>query len=206
MATVALLGIPVLFPRLRSQWIRVVLIGLSMVMAVGLFYTPTFQKRFFWKGHGTISQVLRGDFLTFGRFEVWPLILREALRHPVLGHGVGTTRTFVPTVWQDISLPHNDYLRVGFETGLVGLALFLSAAVAQFISLWRLKNRYGGLAEIVCSAGILGGLLFMVCALTDNPLTYAIWVTNPLFLLIGAAYGYSTRLTDAESEPLAPLV
>jgi O-antigen ligase len=189
MATVALLGVPILFPRLRSQWLRVALIVVSMLMGIGLFYTPTFQKRFFWTGHGTLTQVFRGEFLAFGRFEAWPKILTEAKLRPWLGHGVGSTRTFVPQVWQDISLPHNDYLRVGFETGIIGLVLYLTAATAQLISLWRIKNRGEGMVVIVSSSAILAGLLYMVCGLTDNPLTYAIWVTNPMFLLIGATYG-----------------
>jgi hypothetical protein len=39
----------------------------------------------------------------------------------------------------------------------------------------------------------MGWAILLLTMCTDNPLTYALWVTNPLFALTGAAYGVATR-------------
>jgi len=43
------------------------------------------------------------------------------------------------------------------------------------------------------AAALLGWFVFLISACTDNPLIYAVWFTNPLFALMGAAYGVATR-------------
>ena len=193
MATAAILATPVLHPRLKSTTIRLAAIAFFLAAGIGLFYTPVFQKRFFYEGKGTLSQALRGDFLGAGRFEAWPLIYAEAENTPWLGHGVGTTRSFVPTVWEEMALPHNDYLRIWFELGLLGLSVFLLAALAQMISLGREMSQAKGIVRYAFAAALLGWFVFLISACTDNPLIYAVWFTNPLFALMGAAYGVATR-------------
>jgi|GEM_PF-1154225 len=193
MATLALLAVPVLHPRLKSTTIRFGAIAVFLAMGIGLFYTPVFQKRFFYEGKGTLSQVMRGEFLGAGRFEAWPLIYSEAENKPWLGYGVGTTRGFVPTVWEDMTLPHNDYLRIAFELGILGLSIYLLATFSQMISLGREMSRTKGIVRYAFAATLLGWFVFLISACTDNPLTYAVWFTNPLFALMGAAYGVATR-------------
>ena len=193
-ATFALLLLPVLHPRLKSQWMRVGMIGFFMLAGIGLFYTPAFQKRFFYTGRGTLGQLLRGDFLGFGRFDAWPKILREADKNPMLGHGVGTTREFVPKVWEDITLPHNDYIRVYFETGAAGLVVFILGYLGLLLSMLICLRRSEGLVAQAFGAAIMGTLMFLLMALTDNPITYALWIMNPLMLIMGAAYGMRTEV------------
>lgn len=193
MATLALLAATVLHPRLQSVGVRLVTMAVFGAIGLGLFYTPVFQKRFFFEGKGTLTQVMRGDFLGFGRFEAWPPIYDEAIKRPWLGHGVGSTRSFVPTVWEDMSLPHNDYLRIGFELGLVGLGAFLVAILIQMVSLRWEMIRSKGIVRYAFAAVLLGWTMFLLAACTDNPLIYAVWFTNPLFALMGAAYGVVTR-------------
>ena len=83
-----------------------------MVVALGLFYTPIVQKKFFESGSGHLSEAFQGDYAGAGRFEAWPAIWDEAWSHPKLGAGVGSAYDFVPLVWEDINHVHNDYLRV----------------------------------------------------------------------------------------------
>jgi O-antigen ligase len=188
MATLALLLIPILHPLYRQHLWRVggvlTLAGLGVV----LFYTPIFQERFF-DGGGTLEDVANGDFLSFGRFETWPDILDEAWRHPWLGAGVGSITTFVPTVWDDVVHPHNDYLRVGFDVGLVGLSVFLGVLGWQ---LWDIQVRIRqsrGVVRSAFAAAWLGLLLFMISSFTDNTLIYNLSYMDPLFAVLGAAYG-----------------
>jgi O-antigen ligase len=193
MAALALLLAPILHPLVRSWlWPVGALLG-TAALGVALFYTPIFQERFFYEGSGTLGDLFEGNFLSFGRFEAWPDIWAEAWRRPFFGAGVGYAYGFVPTVWDGMTYAHNDYLRVGLELGLVGLALFLGSLVWQ---LWDLRGRIRrsqGALRTAYAASWLGLVLFMITAFTDNTLSYNLWYMNPLFALLGAAYGVDGR-------------
>jgi hypothetical protein len=193
MATLALLLVPVLHPLYRSKLQNVVVLGASMVLGLLLFYTPTFQERFFYTGSGTLQDVYEGDFLTFGRFETWPDIWEEAWRQPWLGHGIGTAYNFVPTVWEEMHFCHNDYLRVGFELGLVGLCLFVAVLAWQIRHVWVRMRQSEGVLRTAFAASWLGLMVFVISAWTDNTLSYNLWYMNPLFAVMGAAYGVAGR-------------
>jgi O-antigen ligase len=192
MATFALMLAPVFHPLYRSLLLKLATLVALAGLGVAVFYTPIFQERFFDSGSGTLSDVLEGDFLSLGRFESWPDIWYEAWQRPVLGHGIGTATKFVSIVWPEVSLVHNDYLRVGFELGLVGLAVFLLVTAWQMAAIRRqLRKPLGHLPEVqhALAAAFLGLVVFLIMACTDNPLTYNVWFTNPVFVLLGGAYG-----------------
>jgi O-antigen ligase len=193
MASLALLVAPIFHPLTRSRLWNFLAGGVLLVPAIGLFYTPTFQQRFFYTGSGTFSDLFAGEFLSFGRFEAWPDIWDEAWLHPWLGAGVGTTFDFVPTVWPEMNHVHNDYLRIGFELGLVGLTIFLITVIWQLWDIRRcITNTQGPLREAY-SACWLGMILLLITGLTDNTLIYNLWYTDPLFALLGAAYGLHSQ-------------
>jgi O-antigen ligase len=189
MATLVVLLIPVLHPLYRLYLLRVggvlALAGLGVV----LFYSPIFQERFFHGGSGTLEDVANGDFLSFGRFEVWPDIVDEVWRRPWLGAGVGTIFTFIPTIWDDMNHAHCDYLRVSFEVGLVGLTIFLGVLAWQLWDIQVRIRRSRGVVRTAFAAAWLGFLVFLIAAATDNPLIYNLWYMDPLFAVLGAAYG-----------------
>jgi O-antigen ligase len=197
MATVAMLLIPVLQPLYRTHLWRVVLLLGIAALGVAIFHTKTFQERFFWGGSGTLEDVLEGNFLSFGRFEAWPDIWDEAWRRPWFGHGVGSAYDFVPTVWENMHQVHNDYLRVGFELGLVGLAVYLFVLVWQLSDLAVCLRSSEGITRPAFAAAWMGLLVLVISSLTDNTLGYNLWYTNPLFAVLGAAHGVAAR-TGAE--------
>ena len=123
-ASLAMLLLPLLNPVVRNFWRKTAVLVTIALIGLGLYLTPIFQERFF---GGTSYGTVQGEFDSAGRFDAWPLILEEALRYPWFGHGIGTVQRFVPEVWPGVPHPHNDYLRVGYELGVVGLTLFLVA-------------------------------------------------------------------------------
>jgi len=68
----------------------------------------------------------------------------------VLGAGVGSSIPFVKAIWDGVSHPHNDYLRIGFELGLVGLAIFLVAIAVQLVDLVKLAKKTEGAIQQDC--------------------------------------------------------
>jgi len=204
MAAGTTLLLPVFHPLVRGWHWRAVLVLVLLVASVALFYTPMLQQRFFHSGSGGLADLTGDDMQTSGRFAAWPLIYERAWRHPLLGAGVGSISAFVPTVWTDMTHAHNDYLRIGFELGLLGLGVFLAVLVWQARDLRRQMARSRGPARAAFAAAWLGFAGFLVLAVSDNPLIYNVWYMNPLFALLGAAYG--TAVADAPPAPASDAV
>ena len=137
-------------------------------------------------------QLFRGDIVSMGRFETWPLIWTEAWRHPILGAGVGSAFSFMPTLEPGIYYLHNDYLRVWYECGVVGLTIFMGVLLWQIVHLQRQIARSKGICRCAFTASLLGLLALLIASLTDNTIVYNLWYMNPLFAVMGAAYGVSS--------------
>ena len=129
------------------------------------------------------------------------MIWEEALLRPVLGHGVGSSYSFVPKVWHDMAMVHNDYLRVVFELGFVGLAIYVAVLLWQMYETRIRAARSSGAPHEAFVAAFLGFCGLVITCCTDNTLIYNLWYTNPLFALLGAAYG-AARTVDSSGNPI----
>lgn len=188
MASVTLLVLPILNPT-DGRFLRKAIAGVVVVIgALALFATPIMQQRFFYTGTGELRDVWDGDFDSAGRFEAWPLIAEQAVKHPWMGHGVGSVAAVVASVWVDQVHPHNDYLRVAYELGGIGLVVFLCAAAWQLWDLYRQIGRTDGTLQQAFAGAWLGLTAFLFIAITDNPIMYTLNYMNPVFVLMGAAY------------------
>lgn len=73
------------------------------------------------------------------RFDWWQNSVQLIRLKPVFGHGTGAFETVQSKLikeseTQTTDNPHNEYLLLGVQTGLVGLGLFLALLLAQFLS------------------------------------------------------------------------
>lgn len=189
MAGAALLLVPLLNPLYRSRLTRFVMAGSLVAAGLVLFYLPMVQERFFYSGSGTLSQVSKGDFRDSGRSVIWQTLLDRVPEHPLLGAGVGSSGSYLLSLWSNMSHAHNDYVRVLYDLGGLGLAMFLLLLLWQSADLVRGFRQSGGATRCAFTASLLGLFVFLFTAATDNPLVYHLWYMNPLFALIGAAYG-----------------
>jgi O-antigen ligase len=200
MATMTMLILPVISPlggRVSRKLLVVASIGL---IALVVFSVPTMQQRFFRGESGSLQRILKGDFDSAGRFEAWPLVLEEVQKRPWLGHGQGSVEAFITEVWEGQTHPHNDYLRVAYELGILGLMLFLVVMAWQLWNLGRWIRSTDGVVQQAFAAAWIGLVGFLVIAFTDNPIIYNLYYMNPLFALMGAAY----RTAWEETQPIAP--
>lgn len=144
----------VLLLTLVSRRVRPRQIGLAaVVLALVLLATPPeFLRRL-----GTIGEILPGGEEVIdpdSSFQERKLYVLTAwamfLDHPVLGVGAGNYTThfdryadvvgFSARDYEqpgEVHYPHNLYLEIAAETGLVGLAVFAGAVAAAFVSLRR---------------------------------------------------------------------
>jgi O-antigen ligase len=107
----------------------------------------------------------------------------------VLGWGAGSSTDLVELAWPGITEPHNDYLRIIFEQGFVGLGIFLTAAVGQMALLRREIRRCDGEKKIGFVTAYLALAVLLVVSFTENTIVYGLWYMNPLFAVLGGAYG-----------------
>jgi O-Antigen ligase len=193
MATLAIIMIWFVYPHYRRHATKVALIAAIPIIAMSLFYLPMFKDRMF-KGEqtGTLQEVRDGkvELQGSGRFEVWPVVFKEAHRKPILGQGIGSSEDFVGSLWEGTSKTHNEYLRILFEQGYMGLIIFITVALAQLVQLRkRFRHLEDGVLRQMYTAAYMALALVLVVAATDNPFGYSVWFMNPLFALIGVCYG-----------------
>jgi O-antigen ligase len=130
---------------------------------------------------------------TSGRSNVWPAIMRSAEERAFIGHGLGSSQNVTVELWQSVGHPHNDYLRVWHDLGIVGLVLFVATTVGWvrfcFGDAWTAFGR-GDTSEqrILPLAAFLALLGVLLTAFTDNAVIYA-FVMAPVGILVGAGLG-----------------
>lgn len=175
---------------------RLMLVGLIVIGVIGLFNTPIIQSRFFNSetghgGSGKLEDVAAGEFDGSGRFEAWPRIYKEANRAPVFGHGLGNSIYYTYKVWPPMDKPHNEYLKVYFDSGGVGFACFLISMLSSIAGLYWVfhKSARLGVHNWPAAAAIMGMWCFAGLATVDNPLVYGNNFLHPLFAVIGISYG-----------------
>ena len=84
----------------------------------------------------------------------------------LLGHGVGTAE--VKGIALQERSPHNDYIRIFYDLGIIGLFIYLALIIFMFKLMMRSKNRYAALIY----------MFLITFSLTDNLIffSYSTWV------------------------------
>jgi O-antigen ligase len=175
----------------RKALLQTVVVGAVFggALAAGImFYQPMYDR--FFKEDASL-QVGGVAINATGRTVVWERIWNSYLNHPIFGQGAGSTGPFINIEGMDH--PHNDYLRILHDYGLVGLALLLAGFTAIGFRMLQgaLRTKQAGrIAQPIHVAAICA--LFGVCCamISDNPVSY-IYVMAPLGVLLGASLGLS---------------
>jgi len=135
------------------------IIGLVTMFLVGLFISPTLQKRI-----GALSK----DMKTFNeRLDVWNEALESAKERPILGWGYGSgifhrreLHVKTTTVSPPKAGPENMFIHVLFHQGIVGLGVYISLLVAGlfvfFKSALRTENSLRACVLVTVCGIILG--------------------------------------------------
>ncbi len=130
-----------------------------------------------------------------GRTAFWKATIDSYAQSPFIGRGAGSSEVLMQATFTDIGHPHNDYLRVLHDYGLVGLALWLSAVATLAWRIGREFVRADRLHLPEASLHLSALLVLAAVALTmasDNALVY-VFVMGPAGALIGASLGAACR-------------
>jgi O-antigen ligase len=122
---------------------------------------------------------------TMGRRRMWEMVLSNASDSWLLGHGVGTASQLINEYFPGLGHPHNEYLRLYFDFGIVGLALF----VVGYLGLaWRVLRSARKTDHPLHWAAFIALFGIALVAITDNPFVYP-FVMLPLGSLVGLSLG-----------------
>ena len=198
MATAAMLLAPFANPLWRGWLPRLAYLAGIGVLLIFVVHTTAFQERFFFGEQRAMHDLVEGNINSSGRYELWPVLWAEAMKSPVFGHGIATAGIYMDDQGFLLGHPHNEYLRVVFELGFVGLACFLGAVAFIGTDAWRRALATSGELSHAFAAVCMGMAVLLVMCATDNPLPYNVAFMHPLFLLIGAAYGAADNLSGKE--------
>ena len=167
----------------------VLLLGAAGLAVAAFLFAEPLRERFF---GGYTTEVAGGlEVSTSGRDALWPVVIDSAMRSPIVGQGLGSSQEALTVFGDAAAHPHNDYLRVWHDLGLVGLACFVAGLLAMLVTLWRDWRRPAAATSPsrgLSLAGLLAVLAFALAAITDNAVIYG-FVMAPLGVVAGAALG-----------------
>jgi O-antigen ligase len=140
-----------------------------------------------------------------GRSHLWATLWDSGREHLWAGQGLGTATQVIQAEYPLLVHPHNDYLRLLLDTGVIGLGLWLLGAAVIAYRLLRGVRRASAprtaSAAWAASAALLGIAVTMI---TDNSLVYS-FVMLPLGVLVGAglreAHASGTATAGASPDP-----
>lgn len=191
---VAGLSLPLSFSPQRIQ-VRFIMFVLVALGGLALFYTDRVQDKMFIEGKGTVDDLTNYENVaTHGRRHMAEMMTIEIAKDPWLGHGANASEDFVVKLTAgQLTHPHNDWLRLLYDYGIFGTAIFTITISAQVFNLLRRGRRSEGNRRILfyaCASSFLSQLFIMF---TDNILLYAAFFGNIQFAVIGLAYAADKR-------------
>jgi O-antigen ligase len=212
LGAIGLSGVFLLLTYTRSAWIATVagllvvafyegkrllpLMGFAVVLVVML--VPSVAMRFSDLSTETTQSGAAGNSLVW-RFEYWQQALQLS-DNPVVGAGLRTVQAST-----DVSKePHNDFIRVYVETGLIGLSAYLWFLVALARTARRAIRNTRSPLEHSVAVGFAGCLAaFLLLSLVSNVISQLVilWYFLAFAVAASAAPRLERRTLTLETGP-----
>ena len=115
-----------------------------------------------------------------------------------MGHGANATEALLAAKGLKLTHPHNDWLRITYDYGLIGAAIFAFCLFLQLQHLLRSAKSHDNETNklfLISASSLVVFALFMV---TDNILLYASFFGNLQFMIMGIAYSRLRMLRRGE--------
>lgn len=207
-ATAVLVACLARFDRMRLSQI---LIGglLAVALGVGAVLTvPILRDRMFHRPPESVVDAVRVLDLR-GRDAMWRVTAAQIIQKPIIGWSAGSSRLLVGRLFAEQGggkvrgaevPPHNEYLQVLHDLGVIGLVLMLGAWGPFLIHQWTAwRNAHSrGDRELAKwhMATTLGIIVVLANSTADNTLHYP-QVVAPLFVIAGCAEALRMRMGAA---------
>ena len=183
---------------------RIQFLLFSLVVGVSVFFLPQVQKKMFYSGSGSFSDVSleNKELATSGRLNMWEKLLDYANDNPWFGHGTGQGETFSYSL-SSLAYPHNDWLLTYTDYGLLGVIVYFLCNVLMMLACWwQASKATKKIVKAFFWAGASSFIPFMLVMFTDNIMSYASYYGLLQYTIIGLAYGsLNTRKQRRKRKP-----
>lgn len=186
----ALLSLP-LTPAPIGLGRRLVVVALAGAAAVAVLSSERFQARMFHSGRGTLADLRldNPDLSTTGRTAMWAVLIQRAEEAPLLGHGVNASRTELAQAGFGHTHPHNDWLKLWHDVGVLGVLAFVVGVAATVRALVRPTVDPRSTEQGLRWAAATGFVPLLLLMATDNVILYSQYMGNVHFALLGGLLG-----------------
>jgi O-antigen ligase len=174
-------------------------IGLGGLISAGVllmyrYYEP-FRNRFEVGDDYAVGGVTIGSS---GRAALWEETTRHWQTSAWFGHGVGSAEEHTLLMFRTIEHPHNDYLRLLHDFGIVGLALWVLAIVALMRGAYLRYRASDGADRAIHLAALLLLIKLVLFMIANNPVVgvFGMLATGAV---VGVSIGRNAPSPRAES-------
>ena len=112
---------------IRANLVKAIAIVLPAISGFGLIIVYTYIELFFFQGEVSVDTIN-----TSGRLVTWIAIIESMGNFDLqllFGRGIGATQEYLNLyhdgIKKQISLPHNEFLRISYDIGIVGLIIWI---------------------------------------------------------------------------------
>ncbi len=170
------------FSRIRRGRVLAVFVLLSVAVLVAI--TPGVRERFSDLDNKNIYGSRGNANSLQWRIQYWQAIMRKLVQTPATGVGLDMT----PIVMKSPFFPHNTYLQLAFEVGILGVVTFARTVVSIRRMIGRARASLNPGVPTLILASTYAGAVFLIQMLSENLLTSTVihWYN---FLPIGLLSG-----------------
>lgn len=182
-----------------------VIFAVITIFVISIFAIPQIRQKMFFNDKGKNIENLQGgeisisDINSNGRFNMWESLLHKFYhKKEVRGSGTGNTQHFMYSnhVFGGLKVPHNDYIQILCDNGLIGLALYLITTLGICFHSFIIYNSkksdtYIRICAITAGSSMLGLLVTMF---TDNVVNYSMATLAYPFGFYGMTLGLTYKI------------
>ncbi|MDC3727401.1 O-antigen ligase family protein [Rhodococcus sp. Rp3] len=123
---------------------------------------------------------------TSGRAVLWEMTIDSWHEALWAGQGPGAATAMISRQFRNISHPHNEYLRMLHDFGLIGFLFFTVGLAMLIVATWRRARLLGDPIHKAATLALIG---IAAVSFTDNVVVYP-FVMLPVSVLVGASMSY----------------
>lgn len=176
-----------------------VILGVLILFIIAVFTIPSINEKMFNKGSDmNIEKLKRGniskdDINSNARFAMWDHLEKRFYHNKELaGSGTGAVQNYMYSnfIFGGLKVPHNDYVQICCDNGIIGVTLYLSIIVSVIMHCFREYNRKNSksikMCAIIAGSSLAGVALTMY---TDNVVNYSMATLSYPFGFYGMMLG-----------------
>lgn len=176
-----------------------VIAGIMLVAVVAVFTIPSLKEKMFKDSKNvSIEQFQQGelskdDIESNARFAMWEHLENRFYEGKELtGSGIGSVQNYMYTnfVFGGLKVPHNDYVQMACDSGIIGVVLYLLSIIIVLIHCFVVYQKSSSIAIQMCA--IIAGSSLAGVALTmytDNVVNYSMATLSYPFGFYGMLLG-----------------